>query len=55
MSKKGWQTEIGPGRHPISSAYFWYFHNPLGAPVEYYADDDFCTEVWQAGDIRAQT
>jgi catechol 2,3-dioxygenase-like lactoylglutathione lyase family enzyme len=48
MSRKGWKTEIGPGRHPISSAYFWYFHNPLGAPVEYYADDDFCTEAWQA-------
>ena len=47
MSKKGWKTEIGPGRHPISSAYFWYFHNPLGAPVEYYADDDYCTEAWQ--------
>jgi catechol 2,3-dioxygenase-like lactoylglutathione lyase family enzyme len=46
MSKKGWKTEIGPGRHPISSAYFWYFHNPLGSPLEYYADDDYCTEDW---------
>jgi catechol-2,3-dioxygenase len=49
MSRKGWKTEIGPGRHPISSAYFWYFENPLGPPVEYYADDDFCTEAWQPG------
>ena len=49
MSRKGWKTEIGPGRHPISSAYFWYFENPLGAPVEYYADDDFCTEEWRPG------
>ena len=49
MAKKGWKTEIGPGRHPISSAYFWYFHNPLGSPLEYYADDDFCTEEWKAG------
>jgi catechol 2,3-dioxygenase-like lactoylglutathione lyase family enzyme len=48
MAQKGWKTEIGPGRHPISSAYFWYFHNPLGPPLEYYADDDFCTEAWQA-------
>ncbi len=47
MSQKGWKTEIGPGRHPISSAYFWYFENPLAAPLEYYADDDFCTEAWQ--------
>jgi catechol 2,3-dioxygenase-like lactoylglutathione lyase family enzyme len=49
MSKKGWKTEIGPGRHPISSAYFWYFENPLAAPLEYYADEDFCTENWKPG------
>ncbi|SDO55212.1 VOC family protein [Afipia sp. GAS231] len=47
MAKKGWKTEIGPGRHPISSAYFWYFENPLAAPLEYYADEDFCTEDWK--------
>lgn len=47
MSKKGWKTEIGPGRHPISSAYFWYFENPLAPPLEYYADEDFCTEAWR--------
>lgn len=46
MSRKGWKTEIGPGRHPISSAYFWYFENPLAAPLEYYADEDYCTEAW---------
>ncbi len=49
MSRKGWKTEIGPGRHPISSAYFWYFENPLSAPLEYYADEDYCTEDWQPG------
>ena len=49
MSKKGWKTEIGPGRHPISSAYFWYFENPLAAPLEYYADDDYCTGNWRPG------
>lgn len=47
MAKKGWKTEIGPGRHPISSAYFWYFENPLAAPLEYYADEDFCDEGWK--------
>lgn len=52
MSRKGWKTEIGPGRHPISSAYFWYFHNPLGPPLEYYADDDYCTEAWQPGNFE---
>lgn len=49
MSRKGWKTEIGPGRHPISSAYFWYFENPLAAPLEYYADEDYCTEDWKPG------
>ncbi|HVV94531.1 MAG TPA: VOC family protein [Hyphomicrobiales bacterium] len=49
MSRKGWKTEIGPGRHPISSAYFWYFHNPLSAPLEYYADEDYCTADWKPG------
>jgi catechol 2,3-dioxygenase-like lactoylglutathione lyase family enzyme len=47
MSKKGWKTEIGPGRHPISGAYFWYFENPLAPPLEYYCDEDYCTEDWQ--------
>ena len=54
MSKKGWKTEIGPGRHPISSAYFWYFLNPVGPALEYYADDDYCTEAWKAEEfVRA--
>lgn len=47
MSRKGWDTDIGPGRHPISSAYFWYFKSPFGGSIEYYADDDWCTEAWQ--------
>ncbi|OAN56538.1 VOC family protein [Sphingobium sp. TCM1] len=47
MSRKGWTTDIGPGRHPISSAYFWYFKSPFGGSLEYYADDDYCTEAWE--------
>jgi catechol 2,3-dioxygenase-like lactoylglutathione lyase family enzyme len=47
MSRNGWETEIGPGRHPISSAYFWYFRSPFGGALEYYTDDDWCTEAWQ--------
>ena len=23
FARQGWATEVGPGRHPISSAYFW--------------------------------
>lgn len=46
MSRCGWSTQLGPGRHPISSAYFWYFHNPAGGLIEYYTDEDFLTENW---------
>jgi catechol 2,3-dioxygenase-like lactoylglutathione lyase family enzyme len=47
MTNKGWETHIGPGRHPISSAYFWYFHNPNGGAAEYDFDSDVCTDAWQ--------
>lgn len=47
ISRCGWATEIGPGRHPVSSAFFWYFKNPAGALVEYYADEDQLTGEWQ--------
>ncbi|HCN72834.1 MAG TPA: glyoxalase, partial [Pusillimonas sp.] len=42
----GWKTQLGPGRHPISSAYFWYFVNPAGGLIEYYADEDQLDENW---------
>jgi catechol 2,3-dioxygenase-like lactoylglutathione lyase family enzyme len=47
ISRCGWQTQLGPGRHPISSAYFWYFRNPAGGLIEYYADEDQLTGDWQ--------
>lgn len=47
ISRCGWPTEIGPGRHPISSAYFWYVKNPCGGLSEYYSNEDFLTEHWQ--------
>lgn len=47
MSRCGWTTELGPGRHPISSAIFWYVNSPAGALVEYYSDEDELTENWQ--------
>ena len=52
ISRCGWDTQLGPGRHPISSAYFWYFKNPAGALVEYYADEDQLTADWQARDFE---
>lgn len=47
ISRCGWETQLGPGRHPVSSAYFWYFKNPAGALIEYYADEDQLTAAWQ--------
>ena len=47
MSRCGWKTQLGPGRHPISSAYFWYFENPCGGLIEYNADEDHLTSAWQ--------
>jgi catechol 2,3-dioxygenase-like lactoylglutathione lyase family enzyme len=52
FSGKGHETQLGPGRHPISSAYFWYFRCPAGGLVEYYADEDQLTEAWQARDFE---
>jgi len=46
MSRQGWKTELGPGRHPVSSAMFWYFESPAGALVEYYTDEDELTADW---------
>ncbi len=51
MSRCGWETELGPGRHPISSAMFWYFVSPAGALVEYYTDEDELTGDWQPRDF----
>ena len=52
FSRCGWKTQLGPGRHPVSSAYFWYFENPAGGLVEYYADEDELTAAWQPRDFE---
>lgn len=52
VSGCGWTTDIGPGRHPISSAYFWYVKNPCGGLAEYYSNDDFLTEKWQPRELE---
>ena len=52
VSRRGWETQLGPGRHPISSAYFWYFKNPAGGLIEYYADEDQLTGEWQAREFE---
>jgi catechol 2,3-dioxygenase-like lactoylglutathione lyase family enzyme len=52
FSKLGWKTAVGPGRHPISSAYFWYFTNPLGGMLEYFSNPDYVTEAWKPTNFR---
>jgi catechol 2,3-dioxygenase-like lactoylglutathione lyase family enzyme len=49
MTKRGWRTALGPGRHPISSCYFWYFHNPCGGAAEYDFDSDVVDASWKPG------
>ena len=52
FSRCGWETQLGPGRHPVSSAYFWYFKNPAGGLIEYYADEDQLTADWKPRDFE---
>jgi len=52
FSRCGWDTQLGPGRHPVSSAYFWYFNNPAGGLVEYYADEDQLTAEWESREFE---
>jgi len=43
------KVAVGPGRHHVSSAYFWYFNCPAGGATEYFCDEDYLTEDWQPG------
>ncbi len=47
MTRNGWETHLGPGRHPISSCYFWYFKNPCGGAAEYDFDSDVVDDDWE--------
>ena len=51
VSRCGWTTEIGPGRHPVSSAYFWYVKCPAGGLAEYYSDEDYVTRAWKPREL----
>lgn len=52
MTRRGWRTALGPGRHPISSCYFWYFHSPCGGAAEYDFDSDLVDERWVPGSFQ---
>jgi catechol 2,3-dioxygenase-like lactoylglutathione lyase family enzyme len=52
MSRAGWATFLGPGRHPISSAYFWYVKSPTGGAFEFYTNEDHLTEAWVPRELK---
>jgi catechol 2,3-dioxygenase-like lactoylglutathione lyase family enzyme len=47
MQRRGWSSDIGIGRHRISSTIFYYIRNPAGGAAEYSADTDYLTDEWQ--------
>ena len=53
MANQGWTTHLGPGRHPISSCYFWYFKKPCGGAAEYDFDSDHVTDDWTPDDWKS--
>ena len=52
LTNRGWRSQVGPGRHYISSACFWYFESPLGGALEYCADEDIVTDKWQTREFE---
>ena len=53
LQKRGYEPVWGPGRHYIGSNLFYYFRNPAGAYVEYYADMDCISDPnqWTPGEF----
>ena len=47
MDAKGWQKAMGPGRHRIGSALFYYIKTPFGIEMEYGTDNDHLDDQWQ--------
>lgn len=52
MSKAGWPTRWGPGRHRLGSNFFWYFHAPFGGAFEYTCDVDHVDDDWEATELE---
>lgn len=57
LSKQGWTPAWGLGRHFIGSNIFYYFRNPAGGYVEYYADMDCILDPasWKPGEFPHNT
>ncbi len=47
MSRNGWKSPMGLGRHRISSTIFYYLVGPCGGETEYSADMDYLDDNWQ--------
>jgi catechol 2,3-dioxygenase-like lactoylglutathione lyase family enzyme len=47
MDGKGWKKAMGPGRHRIASALFYYLKTPFGVEFEYGTDNDHLDEHWR--------
>lgn len=46
MQRRGWTSDVGLGRHRISSLVFYYLNSPCGGQVEYSADSDYLDDDW---------
>jgi catechol 2,3-dioxygenase-like lactoylglutathione lyase family enzyme len=53
LSKQGWKTARGPGRHVLGSNYYWYFVTPMGGALELSADIDQVDDNWVPGEYEA--
>ena len=53
MTKKGWESAWGPGRHIFGSNHFWYFKSPFGGTLEYDADMDVVDDNWRPRETMA--
>jgi catechol-2,3-dioxygenase len=47
MQRGGWSSNLGLGRHRISSTIYFYYTNPAGGEAEYSADTDCLDDNWQ--------
>jgi len=47
MQRQGWTSDVGLGRHRISSLVFYYMDSPAGGQTEYSADSDYLDDDWK--------
>lgn len=47
MERRGWEKSMGPGRHRIGSALFYYLKTPMGIEFEYDTDNDHLDDHWK--------